>query len=221
MLKKDNDPAEGIQGVGRKAKEKLKPTAAFYGLICVIIGVIDLVNPEKMLNIIAYAIGISAIVCGIIFVIMYMVRDVRYNINNNDFLSGIVAAVIGVMILIKWQELMALVPMILGVFIIVSGCIKLQDCIDLKKLGNSAYPLMLVLALVFIIFGAVLVANPFESEVLLMRLIGVSLIISGMTDIFASIFFDSIRKNYLSEDIQTTYTEEPMPGSQPGDGVRK
>ena len=132
MLKKDNNPADGNPGAGGKVKEKLKPTAAFYGLICVIIGVIDLVNPEKMLNIIAYAIGISAIVCGIIFVIMYMVRDVRYNINNNDFLSGIVAAVIGVMILIKWQELMALVPMILGVFIIVSGCIKLQDCIDLR-----------------------------------------------------------------------------------------
>ena len=221
MLKKDNNPADGNPGAGGKVKEKLKPTAAFYGLICVIIGVIDLVNPEKMLNIIAYAIGISAIVCGIIFVIMYMVRDVRYNINNNDFLSGIVAAVIGVMILVKWQELMALVPMILGVFIIVSGCIKLQDCIDLKKLGNSAYPVMLILALVFIIFGAILVANPFESEVLLMRLIGVSLIISGMTDIFASIFFDSIRKNYISEDIQTTYMETPVSGDQTGDGIRK
>ena len=67
---------------------------------------------------------------------------------------------------------------------------------------------MLVMALVFIIFGAVLVANPFESEVLLLRLIGVSLIISGMTDIFASIFFDSIRKNYMLQDIETTYTEE-------------
>jgi uncharacterized membrane protein HdeD (DUF308 family) len=127
---------------------------------------------------------------------------------NNDFLSGIVAAVIGVIILIKWQELMALVPTILGVFIIVSGCIKLQDCIDLKKLGNSSYAVMLVMALVFIIFGAVLVANPFESEVLLLRLIGVSLIISGMTDIFASIFFDSIRKDYMLQDIETTYTEE-------------
>ena len=203
-----HDPVSGSTGAQRAVKAKLKPTAAFYGLICVILGIIDLINPEKMLSIIAYAIGISAIVCGIVFVIRYMVRDVRYNMGNNDFLSGIVAAVIGVIILIKWQELMALVPMILGVFIIVSGCIKLQDCIDLKKLGNSSYAVMLVMALVFIIFGAVLVANPFESEVLLLRLIGVSLIISGMTDIFASIFFDSIRKDYMLQDIETTYTEE-------------
>ncbi len=203
-----HDPVSGSTGAQGAVKAKLKPTAAFYGLICVILGIIDLINPEKMLSIIAYAIGISAIVCGIVFVIRYMVRDVRYNMGNNDFLSGIVAAVIGVIILIKWQELMALVPMILGVFIIVSGCIKLQDCIDLKKLGNSSYAVMLVMALVFIIFGAVLVANPFESEVLLLRLIGVSLIISGMTDIFASIFFDSIRKNYMLQDIEATYTEE-------------
>ena len=203
-----HDPVSGSAGAQGAVKAKLKPTAAFYGLICVILGIIDLINPEKMLSIIAYAIGISAIVCGIVFVIRYMVRDVRYNMGNNDFLSGIVAAVIGVIILIKWQELMALVPTILGVFIIVSGCIKLQDCIDLKKLGNSSYAVMLVMALVFIIFGAVLVANPFESEVLLLRLIGVSLIISGMTDIFASIFFDSIRKDYMLQDIETTYTEE-------------
>ncbi|MBO7355606.1 MAG: DUF308 domain-containing protein [Lachnospiraceae bacterium] len=213
----EHDPVSGSSGTQGKPKVKLKPTAAFYGLICVILGIIDLINPEKMLSIIAYAIGISAIVCGIIFVIRYMVRDVRYNMGNNDFLSGIVAAVIGVIILIKWQELMALVPMILGVFIIVSGCIKLQDCIDLKKLGNSSYAVMLVMALVFIIFGAVLVSDPFESEVLLLRLIGVSLIISGMTDIFASIFFDSIRKNYMLQDIETTYTEESTDtGSETG-----
>ena len=213
----EHDPVSGSSVTQGKPKVKLKPTAAFYGLICVILGIIDLINPEKMLSIIAYAIGISAIVCGIIFVIRYMVRDVRYNMGNNDFLSGIVAAVIGVIILIKWQELMALVPMILGVFIIVSGCIKLQDCIDLKKLGNSSYAVMLVMALVFIIFGAVLVSDPFESEVLLLRLIGVSLIISGMTDIFASIFFDSIRKNYMLQDIETTYTEESTDtGSETG-----
>ena len=141
-----HDPVSGSTGAQGAVKAKLKPTAAFYGLICVILGIIDLINPEKMLSIIAYAIGISAIVCGIVFVIRYMVRDVRYNMGNNDFLSGIVAAVIGVIILIKWQELMALVPMILGVFIIVSGCIKLQDAIDLKKLDHPAFLMMLIVS---------------------------------------------------------------------------
>ena len=221
MRNKDgHGPTSGGTAPGSQ-KAKLKPTAAFYGLICVILGIIDLINPEKMLNIIAYAIGISAIVCGVVFVIRYMVRDVRYNMGNNDFLSGIVAVVIGIVILVKWQELMALVPMILGVFIIVSGCIKLQDCVDLKKLGNSAFAVMLVMALAFIIFGAVLVANPFESEVLLLRLIGVSLILSGMTDIFASIFFDSIRKSYVLEDIETTYTEETMGSDKAADNTKK
>ena len=214
-------PIQGSHGTSGSPKPGLKPTAAFYGLICVVLGIIDLINPEKMLNIIAYAIGISAIVCGIVFAVRYMIRDVRYNMGNNDFLSGIVAVVIGIIILIKWKELMALVPMILGVFIIVSGCIKLQDGIDLRKLGNSAFPVMLLMAFVFIVFGAVLVANPFKSEVLLLRLIGVSLIISGMTDIFASIFFDSIKKSYNLEDIETTYTEQTEGADKTEDGAKK
>ena len=188
-------------------RKKIKPTAAFYGLICVIIGIIDLVNPEKMLNIIAYALGISAIVCGLIFVIVYMARDVKYNLANNDFLSGLVAVVVGIVILLKWQQFMELLPIVLGVLIIVSGCIKLQDAIDLKKLDHPAFLMMLILALVFIIFGSILVANPFKSEILLMRIIGVSLIISGMTDLFTSVFFEGIRKSYQPEVIETTFEE--------------
>ena len=188
-------------------RKKLKPTAAFYGLICVIIGIIDLVNPEKMLNIIAYALGISAIVCGLVFIIVYMARDVKYNLNNNDFLSGLIAVVVGIVILVKWQQFMALLPVVLGVLIIVSGCIKLQDAIDLKKLDHPAFLMMLIMALVFIIFGAILVANPFKSEIILMRIIGVSLIITGMTDLFTSVFFEGIRKSHQPDFIETTYEE--------------
>jgi hypothetical protein len=53
----------------------------------------------------------------------------------------------------------------------------------------------------------VLVANPFESEILLLRLIGVALIIAGMTDLVASVFFEGIRSQYDVETIETTYTE--------------
>ena len=175
-------------------RRRLKPTAAFYGLICVIIGIIDLVNPEKMLNIIAYALGISAIVCGLVFIIVYMARDVKYNLSNNDFLSGLIAVVVGIVILVKWEQFMELVPIVLGVLIIVSGCIKLQDAIDLKKLDHPAFLMMLIVSLVFIVFGSILVANPFKSEIILMRIIGVALIIAGMTDLFTSVFFDGIRK---------------------------
>nr|MCR5441547.1 DUF308 domain-containing protein [Lachnospiraceae bacterium] len=170
-------------------------------------GIIDLVNPEKMLNIIAYALGISAIICGLVFIIVYVARDVKYNLNNNDFLSGLIAVVVGIVILIKWQQFMELVPIVLGVLIIVSGCIKLQDAIDLKKLDHPAFLMMLIVAIVFIIFGSILVANPFKSEIILMRIIGVSLIIAGMTDLFTSVFFDGIRKSYQPETIETTYEE--------------
>jgi uncharacterized membrane protein HdeD (DUF308 family) len=204
--KKAEDPKVN-EKAEKPVRKKLKPTAAFYGLICVIIGIIDLVNPEKMLNIIAYALGISAIICGLIFIIVYVARDVKYNLNNNDFLSGLIAVVIGIVILIKWQQFMELVPIVLGVLIIVSGCIKLQDAIDLKKLDHPAFLMMLIVAIVFIIFGSILVANPFKSEIILMRIIGVSLIIAGMTDLFTSVFFDGIRKSYQPETIETTYEE--------------
>ncbi len=208
MAKKTDKKPETVKA----ARPKIKPTAAFYGLICMIIGIIDLVNPERMLNIIAYALGISAIIGGLIFVIMYLARDVRRNLGNNDFLNGVVSIVVGIVILLKWKELMSIVPIVLGVLIIVSGCIKLQDSIDLKKLGHPMFTAMLIFALVFIIFGAVLVANPFESEILFLRLIGVSLIIAGMTDLVASVFFEGVRSQYDTETIETTYTEEDGSG---------
>ncbi len=187
-------------------QKKLKPKAALYGLICVILGIIDLVNPEKMLNVIAYVLGISAIISGVIFVIIYLLRDVKENLESNDFLSGLIGIVAGIVILLKWREFMSLLPVVLGALIVVSGCMKLQDSIDLRKLDHPAFPYILLLAIVFIIFGSILVANPFKTEIVLMKVIGVTLIITGITDLFVSIFFDSVKKKFR-EDIETTYEE--------------
>ena len=77
---------------------------------------------------------------------------------------------------------------------------------------------MLIFALVFIIFGAVLVANPFESEILLLRLIGVALVIAGMTDLVASVFFEGVRSQYDTETIETTYTEADSAGDNTENG---
>ena len=187
-------------------QKKLKPKAALYGLICVILGIIDLVNPERMLNIIAYALGISAIVCGAIYVVIYLLRDVKLNLESNDFLGGLIGIVSGVVILLKWREFMSLLPVVLGALIVVSGCMKLQDSIDLRKLDHPAFGYMLLLAVIFIIFGSILVANPFKTEVVLMKVIGVTLIITGITDLFVSIYFDALKKKYR-DDIDTTYEE--------------
>ena len=137
MAKKTDKKPETVH---RSARPKIKPTAAFYGLICMILGIIDLVNPERMLNIIAYALGISAIVGGLIFVIMYLARDVRHNLGNNDFLNGVVSIVVGIVILLKWKELMTIVPIVLGVLIIVSGCISFRFPSILKSSDIRCLP---------------------------------------------------------------------------------
>ena len=46
-----------------------------------------------------------------------------------------------------------------------------------------------------------------------MRVIGVTLIISGMLDLFVSVFYDSVKKKYMednenTDEIKTTYQEE-------------
>ena len=172
-----------------KMLKELKWEAILTGVLYILLGIVALVVPETMQKTLGYVIGIVLIVAGLISIICYLLRDARENYYHNEFVFGLVGMVVGAAVLYKVEVIISLIPFILGILVLFSGCSKLQDAIDLKRLGYGSWIGMLVVAVINIILGIVLICNPFQAAIVLFRVLGVGLIISGVSDCFSTIYF--------------------------------
>ena len=75
---------------------------------------------------------------GLVSIICYLLRDARENYYHNEFVFGILGIVLGAVVLYKVEIVISLIPFILGVLVLCSGCSKLQDAIDLKDWVTAA-----------------------------------------------------------------------------------
>ena len=118
-----------------KMLKELKWEAILTGVLYILLGIVALVIPETMQKTLGYLIGIVLIVAGLVSIICYLLRDARENYYHNEFVFGILGIVLGAVVLYKVEIVISLIPFILGVLVLCSGCSKLQDAIDLKKTG--------------------------------------------------------------------------------------
>ena len=195
----------------KKLMKQMKWDVILTALLYVALGCVALVMPDTMVRTLGYLIGVFLIVAGAVSMICYLLRDAHQNYFRNDFVYGLVLIAIGIIVLYRVDWIVALVPVILGVMVVASGCRKLQDVIDMKRMEYGSWVLMLILATLNVVFGVVIILNPFETAVLLFQLVGVGLIVSGVTDCVTALYFAGKIKHYVEElhAVDSTYTEVP------------
>lgn len=193
----------------KKMIKHMKWDVILTSLLYVALGIAALVMPGTMIETLGYLIGAFLIVAGAVSMICYLLRDARQNYFRNDFVYGLVGIAIGIIVLYQIESIVKLVPIILGVLVVASGCRKLQDVIDMKRLEYGNWVVMLIFAAVNVVFGVVLILNPFEAAMLLERLIGVGLIVSGAADCAIALYFAGKIQKYLDrvQTVDSTYVE--------------
>lgn len=181
-----------------KLKE-LKWDALLSSLLYVLIGVVLLLFPDTTARTLGYLVGSISLIAGAVSMICYLLREAHQNYYRNDFLYGLVGIVIGCFIFYKVDLIISLIPFILGLLVVVSGCSKLQDVIDMKRMKYGNWMIMLAVAVVNVIFGIVMLRNPFSTAAILLQVIGAGLIFSGLSDIFVVVFFARKVRNYMKD----------------------
>ena len=187
------------EGLHMKMLKEMKWEAILTGILYILLGIVALVIPETMQKTLGYLIGIVLIVAGLVSMVCYLLRDARENYYHNEFVFGLVGIVLGAAVLYKVEVIISLIPFILGILVLFSGCSKLQDAIDLKRLGYGSWIGMLVVAAINIILGIVLICNPFKAAVILFRVLGIGLILSGASDCFSTVYFARKLRRFKQE----------------------
>ncbi|MCM1058357.1 MAG: DUF308 domain-containing protein [Firmicutes bacterium] len=207
----------------KRILKEMKWDALSTGVLYIILGVMALALPETMEKILGYMIGVVLIVGGAVSMISYLLRDAHQNYYHNDFLHGLIGIAAGILVLVKMDVVIGLISFLLGVLVLVSGCSKLQDVIDMKRLECGNWIVMLIFAVANVGFGVLLICNPFSWTALLFRLLGIGLILSGVTDCICTVYFAGRIRKYLDglEAVDSTFVEVTEENTKKGASAAK
>ena len=182
---------------------KLKNLSVITIIVSLLIGAVLLIKPDESLKLVSLLCGITVIALGIAALFSYFTK---YKTAVLAVL-GTVSIIGGIIISVKYQAIMSVIIFIFGLFILLSGIVDFFSAIDSKKSDISSWIVSLVLAVVTMVFGLVIMVNPFSSVVVMTRILGVGLIVYAVMDLISFIQIKKIAKIALSPEIGADATE--------------
>lgn len=174
----------------------LKKGFAFSAVLYIVAGLILLACPEITTKTITYAVAVIFLVMGISEIINYLRMEPILASTSTGFVNGVLVTLLGIFIFVKSEVVIGIIPVILGFLIIVSGTLKLQHAINLYRIHMQGVKSICIIGLINIILGIVIVFNPFKTMIVLMRVMGIGLLVSGISDLCASVFMNRQFKKY-------------------------
>ena len=159
-------------------------------LLEIFVGILLLVNPIGFTSGIVIGSGIILCLYGIFSVFKYFGTHIEEAVIHQDLSIGLLAILGGVFCIFQsewFASAQEILTIIYGVFMIVSGIGKIQWSIDLLRLKRK-WIVSGVSAILSVIFGFVILQNPFETVEILWRFTGVIMIVEAVIDIASLIY---------------------------------
>lgn len=163
------------------------------------LGLVLAIFPGLASSVVFNAIGIIGIVIGAIHLIRYFRLDSQSSLRSNGMFVGLMWLVGGILIIALKGFLLSLLPMFFGSVLLVGGIIKLQYTLNFKRMGVTRWYLELAATILSIAFGAIILINPFNTALLLMRIVGIALLIEGVQNLISRYAYKKTSEAYFVE----------------------
>ena len=167
--------------------EKIRKDVVWSSIAYLIIGFILLIKPGTALVTIVHILALLAVVMGVVSLVTYF-KD-KYSVGNGGVIKGIVYFFIAAFLYFGAGFIISIVPFILGLLIVISGIVKLQEALDMMKYRADGSVTVLVIAILSLVLGILILINPFGTAELLFRIIGIALIYNGVSDLLTVFYF--------------------------------
>lgn len=170
----------------KKYMSKMSQFSIVNLIMFVLVGLFLVIKPATTLSMISYILGLIILIHGIVNLVRYYVNKDKNNLFDFGLVLGIIEVVVAIIFISTPEFVASIIPLILGVWILVNGIFKLQFALNLKSVENDSWIHSLVVSIVSIVFGVVLISNPFSGAVIITRIIGIFLIIYAVLDFLQS-----------------------------------
>ncbi len=157
-------------------------------ILLMILGIFLIVKPIKSVETFIIFFAIIMITSGILSFISYFVITKEERLVSLDLIIGLITIITGIFLYIYRLELLNIFPTILGIWIIFTNLVKMQLSINLSVIEKSSWILLLIINILMIIFGILLIVNPFGSLMALTELAGMFLLVTETINLLESIY---------------------------------
>lgn len=169
-----------------------------------ILGILLIFESEATIVSISYIIGGILIAMGVLGIMRYFYSEIN---NLMDIIYGVVTVILGLVVILNPQAIASIIPFIIGILIIISSVTKLQYALTLNKYKNPLWKTTLIISIITLIFGLVLIFNPFAGAVFITKLVGALILLYGILDIISTM---TIKKTFKQIHIAIEAKEEDI-----------
>ena len=153
-------------------------------ILGILAGLLLVIFPQQSVDVVTYAIGAISLVYGVMrLVSFFRNRSVSF-LFVGDLILGIVLLGIGIFSFTNPGGIFAFLPIVLGIIVLIEGISKIQRAWMLKRNFYQRWQAAMLIGIAIAALGVVLIFNPFGALVVTVRILGVILIIDGITGLW-------------------------------------
>ena len=152
-----------------------------------ILGLVLLFLPEVTNKVVGILVGIIFLVSGVNAIYKYFHRD-GAKLYSLNIVFGVLYSILGVVIILYPFTVMEFVTVSLGLYLMVTGAMKINYSLWLRRGNEDSWLITLVSGILLIVFGILVIFNPFIS-LTLTKLAGAFLLIVAVLDITDTVLF--------------------------------
>ncbi len=167
-----------------KKLRTLKKIYSGFALCLIIVGLLLIIRPEMTAGLFCRICGIILILFGIVKLFGYFSRDLLQLAFQFDFAMGIISILIGLVMMLWSNRLLELLTIIIGLFMLADALLRIQTALDAKQIGVKKWWIILIVALITAVIGAMLFFRPYFGTKVVVMLIGLNLIIDGILNLY-------------------------------------
>ena len=165
-------------------------------------GLLLMLFPEFAQGVLYWTCGLVLLVFGISKFVAYFSGEPFHLAFRFDLALGILAVLLGLFLLIRPDIVLSLFWILLGIYEIVDGSFKVQTALEAKAFGFSKWWVLLIGAAASVVFGLLIMLEPWKSGLIFIRLVGVSFLIVGAQNLFTALYMASRWQKLRKENME-------------------
>ena len=169
-------------------------------ILYVILGLVLLIWPGVSATVFCWAFGSLLLAYGAVTILTFFFRDSRAGSFVFELLLGIVAAALGLLVLLRPVVVASVLPVIVGLFILVDGLVNLKRALELRSMMYERWIVPLVLSLISVGLGLLVLFHPFLAAEALVMVIGAVFLYTGVSDLWTIFQVSRWTKEFLKRN---------------------
>ncbi len=171
----------------KKFFTKLKWEKLVTAIVAIVLGIVFVADPNGSGDAVCKVAGIAMLVLAAAMMVRYFTSAQLF---PENLIFSAVLLLLGIFFIARSGVVMTVLGLFFGIFLVVDGASKIRDGIDALKVKTQGWWIWFLLAVLTIVLGILVMFG--ES---VMTLLGVSLIVDGVSDIVTTLWLSAgVRK---------------------------